>query len=81
MRFFDSKTPRNRFGLGDLVGKIYNRIDDRTDFALGFRHSFVEVNDLISLGLRYKHSDTFTLKTKVWIIKGIILIWDRLIVL
>ena len=60
-----SKTRRNKLSLGDFLGKVYNRIDDKTDIALGFRHRFSGMKDLISFGLRYKHSEAFTVKTKV----------------
>lgn len=60
-----SKTKRNKLGLGDFNARIYNKVDDKIDVALGFTHSFAGLSDIINMGLRYRHSDSFTLKTKV----------------
>lgn len=51
--------------MGTLIGKVYNKVNENTDIALGFLHGFTEVNDRITFGIKYKHSDAFVLKTKV----------------
>jgi len=61
----NSKTKRNDFSLGDLIGKIYTRIDNKTQVALGLRHSFNYKNYLITLATQYRHSDSFTMKSKI----------------
>lgn len=61
----NSKTKRNDFSLGDLIAKIYTRVDQKTQVALGFRHNFAYKNDLITLATRYRHSDSFIMKSKV----------------
>jgi len=59
------KTKRNDFSLGDLIAKIYTRVDQKTQVALGFRHNFAYKNDLITLATRYRHSDSFIMKSKI----------------
>jgi len=44
---------------------MYNKINKKTDAAVGFARNFEEENTNFSFGLRYKHSSNFTLKTRV----------------
>jgi hypothetical protein len=66
MRIILSKTERDKFELGKLMAKVYNRLDDKTDIAMGLKHDYRKKSDKITLGVRYKQSETFTIKGKVF---------------
>jgi len=48
-----------------LKAEMYNKINKKTDAAIGFTRNFEEENTNVSFGLRYRHSPNFTLKTRV----------------
>ena len=52
------------------MGRVYNKVNDQTDVAVGLKHNFQDNSDKISIGGRYRHSDNLTVKAKVRIQEG-----------